>query len=426
MNTNGILSSYLAAKGMPRGTCPLCGKGKNRGAGFFLNDKAGTMKCFHCGFGGGVSDVMVEVYFGQSLIPDNGELDKAKDFYKREVSNKAIALKAMEIYLGLDTKPVNSVIIPKESVSSEDDKANPECDIERRNRIYRKMQELLPLDSVSLKSLLDRGYTKKQIEEWGYCSLPKTLRERQEFTAKLIKATGDNLEGVPGFYEYKGKIIVFDGGFYNRLKGLEIPMEKANDYYLFLCPSYDLQGRLQYFQIAFDKKMSGKDLKYKNFKGEYEERDLAKYTVFSTPTQPEGGKVKVNSGWVGPYKTKENGDKVPDLCGKTYLPIIEGVLKTHLYYSLIEKSEPAIAQVGVSNTNQLHDFLKELKSLCPQLEGIDDCYDMDKFTNESVKKACRKLQRVVEDEGLKYRVRTWNPNYKGADDVALAKKQNLL
>ncbi|MCR5144806.1 MAG: DUF3854 domain-containing protein [Lachnospiraceae bacterium] len=413
---NGILKEYLTRKGFPTYTCPFCGKGKSRGDGVSIKDTDSLFKCFHCGFGGNLTTVATEIYFGDSLIQDEGELQKAYDFYEKPVSKTGYAMKAVEIFLGMEDRNV-----PRNyKFSNTEDERNPETDIERRNKIYLAMTRIMPLEENAKRSLLERGYTAEQIKKQKYVSLPKSFTERKKYTKMLQKITGDDLKGVAGFSMYKGEMIMTDGGFYKRCMELGIPKEEMNNYYLFLCPSFDLHGRLQYFQIAFDKKVSGKNIECKNADGSFEKRNLAKYTVFSTPWQECGGRVKVNAGWCGPYKQNEDGAIVPDTKGRNNIPIIEGVLKTNLYVNLTNLYEPAISQVGVANTNQLHDFFKELKSLCPEIVCIDECYDMDKLENESVAKAVKKLETIVKEEGFKYQTRQWNPKYKGADDLALA------
>ena len=117
---------------------------------------------------------------------------------------------------------------------------------------------------------------------------------------------------------------------------------------------------------------------------------------------------------------------IPDLKGATTLPVIEGTLKTALYFELSGRKEPCISQVGVSNFRALKSFLGHLLEICPEIEQIDDCYDMDKFTNEDVEAGSKRLKEICEELGVRYHCRKWSSDYKGIDDYALAWRKGML
>lgn len=387
---SGILSLALRYAGVEyagrdkAGKCPFCG-----GNRFFADDNKGIFTCNSnaCGKRGGV------INFAMELFPT--------------ASSKKEAMDQLEKAIGIDNnfKPqkIEKAYEPKE------------CSIERRNAVYRKLVQLGTLLDVDKKDLLRRGLTEEQIRKAGYISLPRTEKERLRIGSEIVKS-GLVVAEVPGFELTDFGYSVGDFGLAFRKKVFNMENLSDEDVMAYLCPSYDLHGNIQYFQIAWDKRLVGKDIVVYNKK-----KDFAKYTMFSTPTKQYGGKAKAECGYVGKYK-KIDGNIIPDLQGATVLPIIEGVLKTAVYYNLVDGKEPCIAQVGVSNYKNLEKFLKELLEVCPEITGISNCYDMDKFSNDNVRAGSDKLKELCEQYGLTYENRIWNSKYKGIDDYAFAMK----
>ena len=371
--------------------CPFCGRKH-----FYLDDKAGVFTCFYngCGKSGGVKVFALEFY---------------RDVLGQPVDSARDALNLLDEDLGENI----AKWIPKDAY--ENNILNPIAPIEHRNAVYKKMQQILPLKDADMQSLLDRGYTKEQIKSYGYVSLPVSDSDRKMCATLLLRA-GISLKNIGGFELVDGEYKVADFGFYRRKSLFGLSDVSDWDIVAFLVPSYDMHGNLQYFQIAWDKRMVGDDGK----------RKYAKYTAFSTPKRPGGGKIKSDAAYVGYWKKNKDGILIPDLRGKTSIPVIEGPLKTALYFELSNRREACIAQVGVSNYKALKKFLIELKNYCPELEQIDDCYDMDRFTNENVMKGSELLENICQELGLRYHMRTWNEEYKGIDDFALAWKQGKL
>ena len=367
--------------------CPFCGKKY-----LLVDDSKGVFRCMNpgCGITGGALDFAFNFYTSMGKNP----------------KDKAAAMRMLEADLGIELINYAAQIAKKN-----EDVSNDVCPIEKRNAVYREMARLLKLSDADMNSLTQRGYTKEQVKEFGYCSLPVSAEERVSI-ARKIQQVGLSVDGVPGFCLNKdGDYEIADFGFYYRKKVFHKESLKDSEILHFLIPSYDLNGNLQFFQIAWDKRLVGK----LNINGE--ERKFAKYTMFSTPTKKGGGRANATVGYVGYYQESGN-TYIPFLDGKTTLPLVEGTLKSALYYELVGRKETVLSLVGVNNYKACKSFLKALKEVCPQVEQIDDCFDMDDTENECVSEGSKRLKEICEELGLRYHRRRWNPQFKGIDDYA--------
>jgi len=395
-NYNGWLSKLMEAYGIPfagnnrAGLCPFCG-----GHRFFVDDAKGIFTCHSakCGVHGGVTEFAFRLY--QTVYAPTDE---------RYPKTRYQAVEQMKQDLG-------TVVLPVYKNRSVENTTAP---IEQRNKVYRRMMHICPLKDADKRQLLSRGYTVPQIRSFGYITLPVTYQDRRE-TAKRLMEDGCDLTGCPGFEidRRTGEHVVADFGFFYRKKNL-CPDGVALAHYLI--PSYDIHGNVQFFQIAWDKRLTGKNIP--TAKGP---RDFAKYTLFSTPHAQGGGRANASPGYIGRYK-KENGVIVPDLHGQISIPVVEGTLKSALFYELSGRKQACISQVGVNNYRSLEKFLVELLKICPEILQIEDCYDMDKFEKKEVAAGSAKLEEICSKLDVAYRCRTWDSRYKGIDDFYYAKR----
>ena len=79
-----------------------------------------------------------------------------------------------------------------------------------------------------------RGFTETEIQELGFRSTP--LSGTESLARKLLRE-GYSLSGIPGFFVNRQQN--WDAAFYKKNRG-------------FLCPAYDLSGRISGFQIRLD------------------------------------------------------------------------------------------------------------------------------------------------------------------------------
>ena len=383
-------------------TCPFCGHKHLE-----VNVEKDLFVCWYnaCDRKGGYTEFALEFYrdvLGQNIATKR----EAMELYQRDMGFSEIQFKARQNYLASQQENEPDAKIPP---------------IEKRNEVYRAITATWPLKKVDEDELLSRGYEKNRIRVYGYVSLPVKKEERRERAAELEKQ-GFDLHDMAGFTEKDGRMEVADFGFQKRVK--EFGYEGVQtEFSVKLIPVYDTAKNLQYFLIGWDKRLSTNEKKGVIAKSG---KNYAKYTVFSTPRFNRGGKVKSECGFVGGYVVR-NGKIVPNMKGQTYLPVIEGMLKTPLYRELLfdvcKKWESCIAQNGVSNYGAVKRMLETIKETCPEVDTIVDCYDMDRFENENVMEGSRRLKKLATSLGFKYGIRLWSPRYKGIDDYMLALKK---
>lgn len=385
--------------------CPYCGQKK-----FYLNIGKGLFCC---------KRTSCEASNGGNYFAIVNHFYDGEDRYKQAAK---------------DLGCVNEVFERKIHQMPTQDK--PEAPIELRAPVYNEMVKHPLLAPVARNELHRRGLTDAQIKKWGFSSLPVLWSDRSRI-ANYLHGKEIVLDNVPGFIKVGKKYAIADFGLESRMKAFGAT-GNWYDYYSYLIPSMDLYGNVQFFQIGWDKRLSGK----------VDGDKWPKYSTFSNPKNESGGKAKASCGYVGAYKTTEDGRIIPDLKGQTKIPIIEGTLKSILYHEFTGCREAVISQVGVVNQKSVREFLLKLKEICPEVDTIIDCYDMDKITledamtvsdslkrkfmeygrekmhalmNKDVRLASEKLKKTVESCGYKYEKRLWDPQYKGIDDLLYAK-----
>lgn len=242
------------------------------------------------------------------------------------------------------------------------------------DRTYRTMLGLLRLRTDHFQSLLNRGLKPEQIEANQYRSTP--VQSAEEIAPALLRA-GCTLQGVPGFYmDSKG---IWRLNLYPKLAGILVPV----------C---SLDGLISGFQIRLDRPV-----------------EKRKYVWLSSANLPGG----VSSG--SPFHYAGERSKT--------VYITEGALKADVAHAILGKSFGAIA--GVSQFGALRNLFGALMK--DGTETVCEAYDMDCETNIHVEAARQKMIRIARQEfGFKVYSVTWNSQFKGIDDWALARKQQKI
>lgn len=239
---------------------------------------------------------------------------------------------------------------------------------------YRAMLELLCLYDWHKEALEMRGLSADQIQSNLYRS---TTWVNTRVLCNCLLSAGHTLRGVPGFWEDE------QGQWHAKLnrynEGILIPVVSA-------------AGMISGFQIRLDQPYGGR-----------------KYTWFTSSGQREG----LSSG--SPYHF------VGDLHDKVVY-LTEGALKADVAHALLGKTIGAIP--GVAQFNSLRALLGRLKE--NGVETVCEAYDMDKRTNVHVQEAQRRLFQMAREFDFKLYSVTWNSEYKGIDDWALARKQQKI
>lgn len=311
--------------------------------------------CIRCGTGGNVPSLFMH------LVQ-----------HERNVSSGTEAARIMHQILDGDSPSLPAR--PKEVVeSAAPEKTYEAADIEVRDRTYRTLLELLPLNSDHRSALRARGLSDEDIRSLGYKSSPRNPDQ----ICKTLLQKGCILEGVPGFYKNDaGKWTL------NVYGGILIPFRNA-------------KGQIQFFQVRTDRASNGK-----------------RYFAVSSKDMEEGTGAKT---WVHIHKGK-SPEWWKNVC------ITEGALKADVASCLT--GETFIAVAGVGNVGDLPRALCDLAYL--GLEKVTLCYDMDKDKNRNVVNGENKIKRMLSPEYLDipYEVCTWPGEYKGIDDYLYACKFN--
>jgi len=209
--------------------------------------------------------------------------------------------------------------------------------LEKRDRVYRRLLELLDLSDSHRKKLLERGLTKDQIEAYQFCSTPAYGTEN--LARKLIQE-GYSLAGVPGFYFNDRRN--WDIAFYRMNRGI-------------LCPAYSLDGEIAGFQIRLDEPAGDR-----------------KYLWLSSTNRDRGTGSRSPVTFLGnPY------DKT--------VRVTDGILKATVAHSL-----SGYSFLGTPGVNQYKELKKALVVLKQHgLEEVQEMYDMDKFLDIRCHRDCK-------------------------------------
>lgn len=366
--------------------CPFCG-GKKK---LNINNLPGKLvaRCNKCGWSGGMLQFHADLNGIISLsdakrdIEQKLHLDYTSDEYKkRSAFVKAEALKVREEEVMLS--------------------------LAERCRLYGRMGQFLVLDEDHKMELRKRGLSKSFIEARGYKTLPTSQKERYLLARRML-SEGYNVKYLPGFYQdEKGDYCLkkFIRGYLIPIRGLNGEIE-----------GYQIRKDNDKIQVTIHKDKTGKVIMDSN--GQPKRYYDNKFYTLSSPTEKNGGKMHSVCHFAGTY--------IWDACREMLVPVIkkqsikftEGPLKADCYYYLT--GEPMLGILGVDNAKQLKKRLEEILTFYPDIEVVEDCLDMDYLENENVERAIIKVKAVVESMGFKYIRRTWNPQYKGVDDFALA------
>lgn len=240
--------------------------------------------------------------------------------------------------------------------------------MEERDKVYRAMIKFLKLNFGDRQYLRKKGLRDPMIDGMQFRSLPN--REQRHKMVDALQKQGLTLLGVPGFYEKDGNV-----SFAPFENGILIPI---------VSPDKKISG----FQIRSTRPNTPKD---------------KRYFALSTSTKPMGTKSEVYVHFVGPKKEEVHA-----------IYVTEGALKADIAACI--SRIPFIALQGVNCTKFLAETLKQF----PNLKTCYLAFDMDKFENENVLKAEKKLIEIIQKQNITPKVVNWDRKYKGIDDYLVA------
>lgn len=233
------------------------------------------------------------------------------------------------------------------------------------DRTYRALLAACELRAEHKKNLLKRGLSEKEIEHYGFKSVP-WKNESVAIVEQLLEK-GCELRGVPGFYEDNGtwKLAV---SYKNR--GFFIPM-------------VNIKGQCLGLQIRLDS--PSRNTKY----------------IWFTSSRYENGCARTAIPTFSNYWN----------IGKSVC-LTEGGLKAYVAHS-----HSGVTFIGIPGVTQY----KMLPLLFTQLKKrgvttVCDCFDMDYKTNPNVARARDRLKEKIINAGFRYARYEWDENYKGIDD----------
>lgn len=371
--------------------CPFCGaKGKLN-----INNKPGKLvaRCNKCGWKGGMLKFHAEL---------NGLANNKES--KRDIEQK--------LSLDPSSREYQERSAFVKSKAEEAKEKEVTLSLEERNRLYSHMGGLLHLDEDHLKDLKKRGLSDAFIEARGYKTLPTDWQSRYSLARRML-TDGYNVRNLPGFY-----------------------MDNHGDFTLkkfirgYLIPIRSLNGRIEGYQIRKD----NDKIRYRTHKdkagnvilddnGKPKMYPDMKFYTLSSPKEPEGGVMHSVCHYAGGYIWDEDRQDLVPIIKKNSIKFTEGPLKADIYYFLT--GEPILGNLGVNNINQLKIMLLKIKEYYPNIDTVEDCYDMDYIENSNVDNAVTATKKMIEELGFKYVRRTWNPKWKGIDDFGLAYKKGI-
>lgn len=257
------------------------------------------------------------------------------------------------------------------------------------HRTYQSVLNLLSLDEDHLESLLDRGLTMGEIDNLGYRTFPKNIKQ----IMPMLKHLNLKMIGVPGFYCHKGSIR-----FIEDKRGILVPYRNFNGYIV------GLQLRIDENARTLDQN-GKKETKYK--------------WISSSGLHDGCGFSSVHYACEFGWNSKL--EEFYPIYGKdkTFY-LTEGAMKADIAHYLTDYRLPFIAVAGVSQYTKLEEELLRLKDY--GVEKIVNMYDMDYLTNPHVQKALEITKEMTAKCGLKYQRYIWDTNFKGIDDYLKHKK----
>ncbi len=228
------------------------------------------------------------------------------------------------------------------------------------------MLSLLTLSAEHRENLRERGLSDDRIDQNQYRSMPQTP-EGRKLLASLLRGTGHDLQGIPGFRTSYG----------------EWTLSGPNG---FLIPVRNKDGLIQGMKIRLDEGEPGR-----------------KYRWLSSRNAPNGTR-----GYSWTHVTGNTASK------RAY--ITEGPLKGDVA-SYLDNDTLFVCIGGVFALHGLKDTLMSLG-----VTEVVEAMDMDQMTNPQVRRAIQAIRREVQSiRGIRYSKYVWNPAYKGIDDYYLSR-----
>lgn len=331
-------------------TCPFCG-----GKRFSFNTVKGIGHCWAC-----EQTADSAKYYATA---NNLSLYEAR----KEIEER-LGIKPSSTFTNIPPRIVYNTKVTNEAQRAYDDVLD---------RTYRAFLSELTLSEKNRAMLIARGMSDTEICARDYKTFPSMSEVNYFNLCKKLIADGCVLEGVPGFYMYKGAWT-----FVQLTKGIIMPRKNIKDQIVGL-------------QIRKDDDLRS----YIEELGDYE----AKCAWFSSKNRESGCGATAGVHYACDFRYDATTCKWVPVFDDGFV-LTEGIMKGDIVHHL-QNNLPVLCVPGVHATEGLKKELEMLKNM--GLKTILLCYDMDYRTNPNVKKALEKTKEIIESFGLKCKAMQW-------------------
>jgi len=304
--------------------CPFCGT-----TALKCNITKNFFHCYSCETGGNYYTIYAKLY---GITGTSGK--SANQIAREEIINR--------LHLNTSTYEKKQIITRRQPEEDEPQKA----DEKTLDKTYRLLVENTSLSEKHYQDLIKRGLTDEQIKGWGFRSVD--YKNAPDICRRLIKG-GASLENVPGFYK------TCYGNWTMKVKGKEG----------YMCPVFNVKGKLIGFQIRLD---NPKDFKYLWFSS----KDCNCGASSGSPVAYYGPKGKCET-----------------VC------VVDGILKALVCYCLYQQTNRKIAFIGVPGVSCYGSISKAINELIQEkgVKNIINAYDMDEFMQVHCDKDYKKCSK---------------------------------
>ena len=347
--------------------CPYC---DDKGKHLNFNMKKNQFRCNRCGAFGNT------LQFYQYMLGLNNCKEAYWDIMRRMNldTQEPIVIKNRSKKVEIENKQTTTV---------------PLLDVISRHETYQAILNHLSLEDHHIENLMNRGLSEMEIINLGYKSFPGSLDE----IMNCLYDEGVSFIGVPGFYEYYGKIK-----FIREKKGILVPVRNFHGYIEGLQLRIDEEER----EVEEDGKLS------------------QKYKWISSKMLLKGCGLSAIH-YACEYKWNKKKEEFYPVFGEdATFYLTEGPMKADISHFLTDYKFPFVAVAGVNHTTKLKGELEKLRGI--GVKRIVLMYDMDYKTNPHVQKALQTTKEIVKAQGLQLVCAEWDEKFKGIDDYLKHRK----
>ena len=347
--------------------CPICGGKKKLNVNVKVGH-GGVCRCAKCAAGGDKLDLYL-LFHNPRLVSTRTKSDSI--YYRPSEEDRSRGMREIMEALHIYRRNPNFMRNVAKAKTAAATTQQPQISSpEQRHAVYSSFLQLLHLTSAHRAALHDRGLTDQEIERMQFRSTP--MFGRTQLAQKLI-GQGLSLEGVPGFFKLsttdeKTGEVHEEWSVYCPDPGYFVPIRNRD-------------GLIVAMQIRLNKSTT----------------DKSKYRFFTSGRETLlNGQSAVSEIHV-------------EMCSQPprYVVVTEGPIKGYvaraLFQRIFNRDDMALlCVVGTSNFGKVKALMEWMMRQYP-VEYFIEMYDLDKFTNQYVKRDRANLEREMRETILKMR-----------------------